>query len=442
VLTGALFGMAPAWMTSRAEPIEALRGANRAVGNGRHWAQKTLVVAQAAISLVLLSAAGMLGGSLHNLVHQDFGFTPEDRTLVSINPTLSNYKQEQLVPLFREIQDRLSAIPGVRGVSAATYAPMSGDQWGHGIRVEGKPDPGPEDDTMADWTRITPGFFDTVGARMVAGRSITAEDNSTTRPVAVINEAFAKKFFGKQNPIGQHFGPQVRRNAGTYEIVGVVDNMHYVSWGFREPARAMYYIPEAQTVHFAEADTESYELWSQNLYSIVLWAPGHPPNLAAQVRRVLADVDPTLVMYNVIPYPQVIAGAFDQQNMIASLTWLFGAVGLLLAAIGLYGVTAYGVEQQTSEIGVRMALGADRRSVIAMILRGAFWQVGIGLGIGIPAAIGTGYLIASQLFGVNPWNPLLLAGATVLLGLAALVAALIPARRAASIDPIQALRSE
>ncbi|HEY1501816.1 MAG TPA: ABC transporter permease [Acidobacteriaceae bacterium] len=442
VLTGALFGMAPAWMTSRAEPIEALRGANRAVGNGRHWAQKTLVVAQAAVSLVLLSAAAMLGGSLHNLVHQDFGFTPDDRTLVSINPTLSNYKQEQLVPLFREIQDRLSALPGVRSVSAATYAPMTGDQWGHGIRVEGKPDPGPEDDTMADWTRITPGFFDTVGARMVAGRSITAEDNSTTRPVAVINEAFAKKFFGKQNPIGQHFGPQVRRNAGTYEIVGVVDNMHYVSWGFREPARAMYYIPEAQTVHFAEADTESYELWSQNLYSIVLWAPGHPPNLAAQVRRVLADVDPTLVMYNVIPYPQVIAGAFDQQNMIASLTWLFGAVGLLLAAIGLYGVTAYGVEQQTSEIGVRMALGADRRSVIAMILRGAFWQVGIGLGIGIPAAIGTGYLIASQLFGVNPWNPLLLAGATVLLGLAALVAALIPARRAASIDPIQALRSE
>jgi putative ABC transport system permease protein len=442
VLTGALFGMAPAWMTSRSEPIEALRGANRTVGNGRHWAQKTLVVAQAAVSLVLLSAAAMLGGSLHNLVHQGFGFTPDDRTLIYINPTLSNYKQEQLVPLFREIQDRLSAIPGVRGVSAATYAPMSGDQWGHGIRVEGKPDPGPEDDAMADWTRITPGFFDTIGARMVEGRSITAEDNGTTRPVAVINEAFAKKFFGNQNPIGQHFGPQVRKNAGTYEIVGVVHNMHYVNWGFREPARAMYYIPEAQTVHFAEQDTESYEIWSQNLFSIVLWAPRHPPNLASQVKRALADVDPTLVMYGAVPYPEVIAGSFDQQNMIASLTWLFGAVGLLLAAIGLYGVTAYGVEQQTSEIGVRMALGADRRSVVAMVLRGAFWQVGIGLGIGIPAAIGTGYLIASQLFGVSPWNPMLLAGATALLALAALIAALIPARRAASIDPIQALRSE
>jgi len=234
----------------------------------------------------------------------------------------------------------------------------------------------------------------------------------------------------------------VRKNAGTYEIVGVVHNMHYVNWGFREPARAMYYIPEAQTVHFAEQDTESYEIWSQNLFSIVLWAPRHPPNLASQVKRALADVDPTLVMYGAVPYPEVIAGSFDQQNMIASLTWLFGAVGLLLAAIGLYGVTAYGVEQQTSEIGVRMALGADRRSVVAMVLRGAFWQVGIGLGIGIPAAIGTGYLIASQLFGVSPWNPMLLAGATALLALAALIAALIPARRAASIDPIQALRSE
>ncbi|HVT98877.1 MAG TPA: ABC transporter permease, partial [Acidobacteriaceae bacterium] len=431
VLTGALFGMAPAWMTSRAEPIEALRGASRSVGGGRHWAQKTLVIAQAAVSLVLLSAAAMLGGSLRNLVHQDFGFTPQGRVLVSINPSLSNYKQAQLVPLFREIQERLSAIPGVRSVSAATYAPLSGDQWGHGIRVEGHPDPGPEDNTMADWTRITPGFFDTIGTPMLEGRSITEADNTTTRPVAVVNEAFAKKFFGNQNPIGQHFGPQVRKNAATYEIVGVVHNIHYVSYDFRAPARAMYYIAEAQPVHFDEPDTQTYELWSQNLYNIVLWAPGHPSSLAAQVRSALADVDPTLVMYGVEPYPEVMAGAFDQQNMIASLTWLFGAVGLLLAAIGLYGVTAYGVEQQTSEIGVRMALGADRRSVIAMILRGAFWQVGIGLGIGIPAAIGTGYLIASQLFGVSPWNPLLLAGATALLGLAALVAALIPAQRAA-----------
>jgi predicted permease len=443
VLTGVIFGIAPAWMTSHAEPVEALRGANREVGGGRHWAQKALVIAQAAVSLVLLSAAAMLGGSLRNLEHQNFGFDPDGRYLVSINsPLLSNYKQEQLVPLFREIQDRLRAIPGVRGVSSATYAPMSGNQWGHDIRIQGRPEPGPKDDVSADWTRITAGFFDTIGARMLAGRAIDEDDSGNTRHVAVINEAFAKNFFANQNPIGQHFGPAPVRNAGTYEIVGVVQNIHYVSWGFRDPARAMYYIPEAQTVQFDRPDLQSDELVSQNLYNIVIWAQGHPANIFTQVKKALAEVDPNLVIYDVQPYSRVIQGTFDQQNMIASLTWLFGAVGLVLAAVGLYGVTAYGVEQRRSEIGVRMALGADRGSVIAMVLRGAFWQVGIGLGIGVPAAIGAGYLMASQLFGVTPWNPLLLAGATVLLGLAALCAAVIPARRAATIDPMQALRSE
>ena len=442
ILTGAIFGMAPAWMTSNAEPVEALRGANRAVGSARHWAQKALVVAQAAVSLVLLSAAAMLGSSLRNLEHQNFGFAPGDRYLVYINPTLSNYKQEQLVPLFRELQDRLSAIPGVHSVSAATYAPLSGDQWGHEIRIEGKPEPGPKDNVFADWTRITPGFFNTIGAKMLTGRPINEDDNETTRPVAVINQAFAKKYFGNQNPIGRHFGPAPIKNAGTYEIVGVVQDVHYVNWGFTDLDRPMYYVSEAQTVRFSEPDTESYEIWSQDLYNIVLWAPGHPPNLRAQVKSALAQVDPNLVMYDVQPYSRVVRATFDQQNMIASLAWLFGAVGLALAAVGLYGVTSYGVEQRTSEIGVRMALGANRGSVVAMVIRSAFWQVGLGLAIGIPAAIAAGHLIATQLFGIKPWNPLLLATATLLLGAAALIAALIPARRAASIEPMQALRSE
>ena len=440
VLTGAIFGIAPAWMTSQADPVEALRGANRSVGSSRHWAQKALVIVQAAVSLVLLSAAAMLGGSLRNLEHQNFGFVSDGRYLVYINPTLSNYRQEQLVPLFREIQDRLSAIPGVRRVSAATYAPLSGDQWGHSIRIEGKPEPGPRDDVFSDWTRLTPGFFATVGAPMAMGRPITEEDNENTRPVAVVNEAFVKKFFGSQNPIGQHFGPSVEKNAGTYEIVGVVHDVHWVNWDFKSPDRAMFYIPEAQTVHFDQQDTESYELWSHNLYNIVIWAPGHPPNLLAAVKRALADVDPSLVLYDVQPYSTVIQGTFDQEKMIASLTWLFGAVGLVLAAVGLYGVTAYSVEQRTGEIGVRMALGADRGRVVQMVLRGAFWQVGVGLLIGIPAAIGAGRLIADQLFGVKSWDPVMLGAAALLLGLAAFLAAVIPARRAASLDPVEALR--
>jgi ABC-type antimicrobial peptide transport system permease subunit len=204
----------------------------------------------------------------------------------------------------------------------------------------------------------------------------------------------------------------------------------------------MYYIPEAQTVHFDQPDIESDELWSQNLYNIVIWAPGYPANILMQVKKALAEVDPDLVIYDIQPYSRVIQGTFDQQNMIASLTWLFGVVGLVLAAVGLYGITAYGVEQRTSEIGVRMALGADRGSVTAMVLREAFWQVGIGFGIGIPAAIGAGYLMSSQLYGITPWNPLLLAGATVLLGIAAFIAAVIPAQKAARITPMRALRSE
>ena len=443
VLTGAIFGMMPAWMTSQAEPVEALRGANREVAGGGHWAQKALVIAQAAASLVLLSAAFMLGGSLRNLEHQNFGFEPDGRYLVSIgSPMLANYKQEQLVPLYRQMQVRLGAIPGVRSVSAATYAPMSGNQNDHDIRIQGKPEPGPKDDVSADWTRIMPGFFEAIGASMVEGRTINEDDNENTRHVAVINEAFARKFFGNQNPIGQHFGPGSMRNAGTYEIVGVVQNIHYVIWGFRDPARAMYYIPEAQTVSFDQRDLQSDEVVSQNLWNIVIWAPEHPANMFMQVKKALAEVNPNLVMYDDQPYSRVIQETFDQQNMIASLAWLFGAVGLVLAAVGLYGVTAYGVEQRRSEIGVRMAMGADRGSVVAMVLRGVFWQVGIGLGIGVPTAIGAGYLMASQLFGVKPWNPLLLAGATMLLGFAALCAAVIPARRAATIDPMQALRSE
>jgi putative ABC transport system permease protein len=193
---------------------------------------------------------------------------------------------------------------------------------------------------------------------------------------------------------------------------------------------------------FGDRELQSREVWSHYLYNVVIWAPGNPPGLEAEVRDALAAVDPNLVMRRVEPYSEVVRGHFAQQNMVASLTWLFGAVGLLLAAVGLYGVTAYGVEQRTGEIGVRMALGADRVSVMAMVLRGAFSQVGSGLALGVPVAIGAGLLMASQLFGVTPWDPMILSAAPVLLALAALIAAAIPAHRAASVDPAEALRAE
>ena len=442
VLTGIIFGIAPAWVTSHAEPVEALRGANRSVGGGRSWTQKSLVIAQAAMSLVLLSAAALLGKSLQNLEHQNFGFETRGRYIAWINPMLSNYKPEQMEPMFRQIDDRLRQIPGVRMVAPALYAPMTGDSWNDGIRIEGRPEPAPKEDTTAGWSRVMPGFFETIGAKMVLGRPITEEDTAATRSVAVINEAFAKKFFKDQNPIGQHFGPDKIKYSATYEIVGVVKDIRYMTYEYKKPVYPMFWVPEAQTVQYDDTAMKSGEIWSHYLYNIVIWAPGNPPGMEERVRKALASVDPNLVLYGVDSYDTVLSADFQQQNMIATLTTLFGALGLVLAAVGLYGVMAYTVEQRTSEIGVRMALGADRGQVVKMVLRGAFSQIGIGLAIGIPAAIGVGKLMTDQLFGVKPWDPIMIMLATLLLALAGLLASVIPAQRAAGVEPIVALRNE
>src|SRR5437763_4607670 len=264
VLTGIVFGTAPAWVTSQADPVEALRGANRSVGGGRSWAQKSLVIAQGAISVVLLSAAALLGQSLRNLEHQNFGFEMRSRYIAWINPTLGNYKPEQMEPLFRHINDRVRQIPGVRMVTEALYAPMSGDSWNNGVHIEGRPEPPPKEDTSSGFARVTPDFFETIGAKIVLGRPITEEDTAATRNIAVINEAFAKKFFKDQNPIGQHFGPGKIKYSATYEIVGVVKDIRYMTWGMKEPVRPMYLVPEAQLAQwddpaYANGETASHD---------------------------------------------------------------------------------------------------------------------------------------------------------------------------------------
>jgi predicted permease len=441
VLTGVIFGIAPAWMTSHADPIEALRGSSRSVAGGGSWAQRALVIAQAAMSLVLLSAAALLGQSLRNLQHQNFGFEMQGRYLASVNPFLGTYKPEQLEPLFRQINDRLRKIPGVRMAASVLYAPMSGDSWNEGIRVAGRPEPPAKEDTGAGWARVTPDFFETIGAKMVFGRPITDEDTATTRKVAVINEAFAKKFFNGQDPMGQHFGIDKIKYSTTFEVIGVVKDIRYMTYGYKDPVRPMFWVPEAQTVQYDDPASMGGEISSHYLGNIVIWAPGNPPGMEDRVRKALASIDPNLVFYGVDPYTQVVSDDFQQEDMIATLTSLFGGLGLLLAAVGLYGVMAYTVEQRTSEIGLRMALGADRLRVIKMVLRGAFSQIGIGLALGIPAAIGAGKLMTNQLFGVKPWDPIMLALAALMLGLAALLASAVPARRAAGVEPMVALRN-
>jgi len=209
----------------------------------------------------------------------------------------------------------------------------------------------------------------------------------------------------------------------------------------KEPVRPMYLVPEAQFAQWDDPAYASGDTASHFLDNIVIWAPGDPPGMEDRVRKALASVDPNLVLYNVDPYEKVVSGQFQQEKMIATLTSLFGVLGLILASVGLYGVLAYMVEQRTSEIGLRMALGADRGQVTKMVLAGAFFQIGIGLAIGIPAAIGAGRLMTAQLFGVKPWDPIMLTLAVLVLGLAAVLASVIPARRAAGVEPMVALRN-
>jgi predicted permease len=442
LMTGVCFGMAPAWMTSHAEPVEALRGAHRSTGGGAKWPQKSLVITQAALSLVLLSAAAMLGQSLRNLERQKFGFEVQDHYLVSIDPYQAGYQPEQLDLLYRRLLDRLQRIPAVKGVAAATYAPMSGDSWNEGVRVQGKPEPHSGDDWEATWTRVTPGFFTTVGNPILMGRPITEQDTATSPLVAVVNEAFAEKFFKGENPIGKHFGQNEMSHAGDYEVIGVAADMRYLTYNMKGPDRAMFFLPSVQHTRYTKPEDIAGENGGHYLSNLVLSVSGKPDHLGTQVKNAMSEVDPNLSLIDFTDYQELLHRDFSQQDMIAKLALMFGALALILAAVGLYGVTAYTVEQRTSEIGIRMALGADRSKVLSMVLRAAFSQIGIGLAIGIPAAIGAGRLITKQLYGVKPYDPAVLILAVLALGGAALAAAAIPARRAAATNPMTALRSE
>lgn len=442
ILTGIFFGIAPAWMTSHVDPAEALRGNSRSVRGSGSFAQRALVIAQAAMSLVLLTAAALLSQSLRNLEHQNFGFDVKDRYLVSINPELGNYKPEQMNQFFERLNERLLAVPGVRMAAPALYAPMSGDSWNEGVFVAGHPAPGPKEDSGAGWARVSPGFFEALGSKIVQGRSIDEHDTANTRCVAVVNQAFVKRFFKNQNPIGQHFGVDRIQFASKWEIVGVVNDIRYMTWGYKDPVSPMFWLSEKQSTVYDDPRFNTFDLYSHFLNNIVIWAPGAPPNVDAAIRKAIAGFDPNLVVYGVDPYSRILEGDFQRENMIATLTIMFGVLGLLLAAIGLYGVMAYNVEQRTSEIGVRMALGAERSNVIQMVLRGAFLQIGMGLLIGIPLAILAGRFMAEQLYGVSPADPLMLSIAAIALCAAAFLASWIPAGRAADVEPMTALRAD
>jgi len=442
LVTGIVFGAAPAWFATRTDPIDALRGAGRTTRDHSSFARNALLVVQATLSVVLVAGSTMLARSLGNLERQNFGFEIPNRVLVQLNRLPATYTAERFGALYRNIEERLNALPGVQGSGLALYNPLI-DNWGELILVAGHPEPKPGEQAGSSWDRVSANYLQSLGVAVVRGRHFSAADNETSEHVAVVNEAFVRRFFKSgEDPLDQHFGLDLPENASTYRIVGIVRDAKFAGFALNEPARPMFYVPLAQTVDYQNPLMKRLEFQSHHVGGLLLVTSTPPGVLEPQLKRALASVDPDLTVRSVRTLEEQVDRSFDQERAVASLAGLFGIVALVLAAIGLYGVTAYKVAQRTNEIGLRMALGADRRNVIGMVLQGAFRRVVIGLLLGLPLAVGAGRLLAAQLYGVSSWDPLALGIAALSLALCAACAAIIPAIRAASIPPMTALRAE
>jgi predicted permease len=430
LITGMVFGILPAWTASKSDPLDALRGAGRSTPDRSSLLQKPLIIAQVAFSIVLLIGAGLVTQSLRNLEDQHFGFVTDGRLIVKVSPGLDGYTADNLAGLYQRLEETMPQIPGVRSASLSWYSPLGGDNANERVYIQGKP---PDYRwTAPSWDRVGPHYFETIGTRLLRGRAIDERDMPGAPNVAVINETFAGRFFPNDDPIGQHFGMTDLSHSGDYEIVGIVEDAKYQDT--RGPAYATFFLPLLQT-----PPRESFRGW---VGAIELHVAGRPENIESAVRKALADVDPKLSVLSMMSFGEQVARNFNQERLIARLTELFGVLALILACIGLYGVTAYAVARRTNEIGIRMALGADRSNVLGLVLRSALVQLALGLAIGIPAALAGGLLLAHQLHGVKSYDPTILAAAAIVLSGCAILAASVPARRATRVDPIVALRYE
>jgi predicted permease len=442
LLTGIIFGAAPAWFATRTDPAEALRGAGRGTTDRSSFSRKALLVVQAAVSIVLVAGATMLGRSLNKLEHQDFGFRVPGRVLVELHNPAADATVPQLAARYRQLEAALDGLPGIQDAGLALYNPLT-NNWGELVLIAGHPAPTPGEESGASWDRVSANYLQNFGIPLLRGRYFTPADNETAEPVAIVNEAFVKYFFKNgEDPMDQHFGMDLPENAGTYRIIGIVRDAKFAGYGLSKPARRTFFVPLAQNVAYKNELMAKLELRSHYISGIMLVTNIPTGALEPLLTRAIADVDPNLTITSIRTMQQQVELSFDQERAVASLAGMFGIVALLLAAVGLYGVTAYTVNQRTNEIGVRMALGADRLKVIRLVLRGAFKRVLVGLLLGLPLAIGAGRLISAQLYGVTSWDPVALGIAAGALAICSFFAAIIPASRAASISPMQALRIE
>jgi predicted permease len=425
VLACVLFGLAPAWRATAVDLTPALKDSSRsAEGGSRLTAGKSLVVLQVALSLSLLITAGLFVRSLGKLYTLDAGFKKENVLLVSTDPRMVGYQGKQVAALYQRLLERFKTIPGVRSASLGGLGLLGEGGGGKPIpipHVQGRPAP-PGEPIRPSVGTVGPEYFETVGMTILRGRGFTARDfDRASSQAVIVNEAFARYYFGEEDPIGQRFG---YNEAGDgHEIVGVVKDAKH---SLRQPAQPTWYWPG----------------FGQGATTFQLRAASDPTRIIAAVRQVAREIDGNLPLYNVKTLARQVDESLAQERLISALSGFFGLLSLLLAGIGLYGILAYAVSRRTREIGIRISLGASPGAVLRMVLWQGLILTLLGVVIGLAASLGATRLLESQLFGVTPTDPVTFVVAPILLLTVALLAALVPARRATNVDPLIAIRQE
>src|SRR6185437_5800632 len=440
LFTGILFGLALALRGTRLDLTPALKNAVGSRTGARLGLSKTLVVLQVALCLLLLIGAGLFVRTLQNLENENLGFNPSNLLLLRVDPTQSGYKEARLASFYRDLQVRVAAIPGIRSASMSGMPLIGGNvsidevyiQGGH-PKDDGTGNAGDIADLMNQHSAIQenfvgPGFLETMGIPLLLGRSINSGDNASAPKIAVVSEAAARKFFGSHNAIGRRFGIDGAKSSGDIEVVGIAADAKYSH--IREEDPPVAYIPCLQNLD--RLGSMHFEVRTA----------ANPLDLVPSIRRVLRSLNKDIPLADVKTQTQLISQTLFHERLFARLTGLFSLLSLLLACVGLYGIMSYAVTRRTREIGIRMALGAERRDILIKVLRETLFTVIIGVAIGIPAALAATHVIKSQLFGLTATDPATVAGATLILVLTAAIAGYIPARRASRVDPTIALREE
>jgi predicted permease len=427
VLTALIFGVVPALQATGASVTAALKEGSGSVAGGGRQARlrRGLVVAQVALSMLLLSGAGLFARSLYNLKTLDPGFRVDSLFAFSIDPSISGYEGDRLVSLYQRMQQELNVVPGVRNVSMSETGTLSGNNWNMTIHVDGY-QPKEGEDMSPSVDGVGPRYFETMGIPLVSGRDFTDRDVKGAPPVAVINETMAKYFFNDANPVGKRFG-FARGSATDIEIVGVARDVR--SLELKDRAPRFIYIPYAQ---------------DNSLTQLTFYVRGATAgsSTATALRQAVQRLDRNLPIFDMKTMEAQVDESLFVERMVAALSVAFGTLATLLAAIGLYGVMSYAVTRRTREIGIRMALGAERGRVIWLVLKEVTMMAAAGIAGGLIVALWLTRQVQSQLFGLTPNDPTTLVGATVLLALIAIAAGYLPARRATTIDPLLSLRSE